>query len=385
MEIFRQAYEWLLAQGGIFGLIVMLAALVTFFIQLWYYMRVYGRIPSLRDKRRENEGEPGGVSVIIPLRDTDYGFIEETLPLILEQNYEEMEVVLMDLADDSDFSFTLSMLSEHNPKIKIVKLTGAPMKKMSNKMLLNVGIKGARYENMVFTTSACRPVSERWITAMARGFLRGDVVIGYCGLDARMKNGKGWARVERVAWSARWLGAALRGRAYRGTICNMGFTKRAYFDNNGFNHLNMNIGEDDLFVQKMMRNSKVSVVSAGKASVRQTIWGGWYKDKKLAGATFPFYPFRVRAYIGSELWSRALFFASIVIMLIIMPFQFKIGAAGLLVLRYVFVAWEMSRVCRRLSEKGLGTIYFIYDLAAPIFEAWLAVARRIRRPEGLWR
>ena len=375
----------MLAQGGVTGLIVMIAALVTFFIQLWYYMRVYGRIPSLRDRRRENEGEPGGVSVIIPLRDTDYGFIEETLPLIMGQNYDEFEVVLMDLADDPDFSFTLGMLSEHNPKIKIVKLTGAPMKKMSNKMLLNVGIKGAKYENMVFTTSACRPVSERWLTAMARGFLRGDIVLGYCGLDPQMKNGRRWARMERVAWSARWLGAALRGRAYRGTICNIGFTKTAYFGNNGFNHLNMNIGEDDLFVQKMKRNSKVSVVSAGKSSVRQTMWGGWYKDKKLASATFPFYPLGVRAYIGGELWSRAFFFASVVVLIIIMPLKFKIAAGGLLILRFVLVSWEMSRVCRRLSEKGLGAAYLIYDLAAPVFEAWLAVSRRIRKPEGLWR
>ena len=60
--------------------------------------------------------------------------------------------------------------------------------------------------------------------------------------------------------SADWLARAVRRRAYRGTLHNFGFTKRIYFGANGFSHLNMNIGEDDLFMQKVMTRDNVSVI-----------------------------------------------------------------------------------------------------------------------------
>lgn len=385
METFREIYGWLLAQGGIPGLVAMIVIVAAFFLQLWYYGRVYGRIPLSRSGVPGEDGGPEGLSVIITLRNADYNFLDNTLPAILGQDYAKFEVVLVNLTGDADFTYSLSVIEEHNPRVHIVKLTGEPAKKMSNKMILNVGIKGARYDNFVFTTSDCTPVSDKWLAAMANGFRGGDIVIGYCGIEPGKGTGLRFARMDNVAWSARWFGAALRGRAYRGTASNFGFTRKIYFDNDGFNHLNLNIGEDDLFILKIRGKGAVVPITAGKASVRKTVWGGWYKDRKLSGSTFRFYPSGLKVYIGAELWSRALFFAAAGFLIAVTPVEVKAAAAALLLLRFLIASRVMRRICRRFSERGVMRMFPVYDLAAPVMEAWLMVSRRIKRPEGLWR
>lgn len=385
MEFLNEIWQWLVAQGGIPGVAVMGAMLVLFIIQLWYYVRVYGRISSRKPAGEAScDGSLPGVSVVIPLRNPDYPFLEDTLPLLLAQDLQEFEIVLMDMADDPDFSFSLTMVAEREARIHITKLTGAPVKKMSDKMALNVGIKGAKYDNLVFTTVECRPVSDKWLLSMAQGFAGADVVIGYCGLE-RKSSGGAWARLECVQWSSRWLGNALRGRPYRGTIHNLGFTKEAYYSHDGFNHLNLGIGEDDLFIQKLARDRKVAVVADGLFSVRRRLWGSWYREKKLSSATFRFYPSRVKLFIGTELWSRALFFAAAAWLIITMPFEVQAAGAAFAVIRLT-VAWvETGRAARRLGERGFMWLFPVSDLFTPLFEAWLSVSRSFKKHEGLWR
>ncbi|MFR0765261.1 MAG: hypothetical protein ACLSHL_15840 [Alistipes communis] len=93
------------------------------------------------------------------------------------------------------------------------------------KLALTVGIKACAYEHIVFTTTDCYPSSDKWLSLMAKGFINGDIVIGYCGIEP----GKGLAnrlmRCSRLAGSVRWLSAATRGRAYRGIAGNIGYTK----------------------------------------------------------------------------------------------------------------------------------------------------------------
>lgn len=75
-------------------------------------------------------------------------------------------------------------------------------------MALNVGIKSAHYEHLVFTSTDAVPQSDRWLALMAKGFTRGEIVVGYCG----MEYGKGFTpymmRVWRMMHSANWIARA---------------------------------------------------------------------------------------------------------------------------------------------------------------------------------
>lgn len=357
-------------------------------VQFHYYIFTYGRIPGYKNNRRaaEMEDEPP-VSVVVPLFSEDYSFVEERLPLILAQNYPDFEVVIVYVGHDSDFYEDLARLKQSFPQITTTKIQLDPRFPISRKMALNVGIKSAHYECMVFTSTDAVPQTDRWLSLMAKGFMRGEIVVGYCGVERRKGFANYMMRTGRMMQSAAWIARAVQRRAYRGTLHNYGFTKRIYFGANGFSHLNMNIGEDDLFMQRVMTRDNVSVILSPRATLREKTWGGmgwWMSQLRYYGSAFRFYPQAVRTYVGWELWSRVLFFATAVCALAVMPLEYKIAALTLVIVRYVAVALEVRRVARRLGEDGIMGRYFIYDLLSPLWAAVLWVML-LRRDDRVWR
>lgn len=383
-----QFFDTFLACYGWEGAALAAALLLMFGMQLHYYLGVFGRIAGFRNNRRmaRLEAEPP-VSVIIPLFSEDYTFIEERLPLILAQSYPDFEVILVYVGQDTDFYEDLMQLRHSFPQISTTKILLDPRFPISRKMALNVGIKSAHYEHLLFTSTDAVPQTDRWLALMAKGFTRGEVVLGYCGVERTKGLANYLMRAWRMMHAAGWIARAVRGRAYRGTLHNFGFTKSLYFGANGFTHLNMNIGEDDLFMQKVMTRDNVSVILSPRASLREKTWGGlrgWFAAERYFGSAVKFYPPAVRRFLAWEPCSRLLFFAAAVCALAVMPAEYKIGAAVLVAVRYLMVALEVRRVARRLGETGIAGRYFLYDLLSP----WLTLllgAALLRKDDRVWR
>lgn len=383
-----QLFEQILSCYGWEGAALAGATLLMLGVQLYYYIFVYGRIPGYKNNRRPQtmDREPP-VSVVVPLFSEDYSFVEERLPLILAQNYPDFEVVIVYVGHDTDFYEDLVRLKQSFPQITTTKIHLDPRFPISRKMALNVGIKSAHYECMVFTSTDAVPQTDRWLSLMAKGFMRGEIVVGYCGVE----RGKGFSNYMMRAWrmmhSADWIARAVQRRAYRGTLHNYGFTKSLYFGANGFSHLNMNIGEDDLFMQRVMTRDNVSVILSPRASLREKMWGGmgwWTSQLRYFGSAFRFYPRAVKTFVRWEIGSRVLFFATVVCALAVMPPEYKLAALLLAVIRYVVVAFEVRRIARRLGEGGIAGRYFIYDLLGPLWAAALG-AMLLRRDNCVWR
>ena len=381
-------FEQILVSYGWEGLALAGMLLLMFGVQLYYYIFVYGRISGYKNNRRRVtlEQEPP-VSVIVPLFSEDYSFVEERLPLILAQAYPDFEVVIVYVGHDTDFYEDLTRLKQSFPQITTTKIHLDPRFPISRKMALNVGIKSAHYEHLIFTSTDAVPQTDRWLSLMAKGFMRGEIVVGYCGIE----RGKGFAnyliRTWRLMHSAAWIARAVRRRAYRGTLHNFGFTKRLYFGANGFDHLNMNIGEDDLFMQRVMTRDNVSVILSPRATLREKTWGGlgwWMSQLRYYGSSFRFYPQSVKTYVRWELGSRVLFFLTLLCALVVMPVEYKLGAVLIALVRYGFVLFGVRRVARRLGEEGVLGRYFLYDLLSPLWSAILGV-QLLRRDGRVWR
>ena len=381
-------FEQILVSYGWEGLALAGSILLMFGVQLYYYIFVYGRIPGYKNNRRAAilDREPP-VSVIIPMFSEDYTFVEERLPLILAQAYPDFEVVIVYVGHDTDFYEDLMRLKQSFPQITTTKIHLDPRFPISRKMALNVGIKSAHYEHLLFTSTDACPQTDRWLSLMAKGFMRGDIVVGYCGVERRKGFANYLMRTWRMMHAADWIARAVRNRAYRGTLHNLGFTKSLYFGVNGFDHLNMNIGEDDLFMQRIMTRDNVSVILSPRATLRERTWGGlgwWMSQLRYYGSAFRFYPRDVKSYIRWEPVSRSLFFVTVICALAVMPLEYKLGALLFLLLRYGIVVWEVRRVARRLGEEGILGRYFLYDLLSPLWAAALALTL-VRRDERVWR
>ena len=149
----------------------------------------------------------------------------------------------------------------------------------------------------------------------------------------------------------------------------------------------MNIGEDDLFLQRILHDDNLSVVLSPRASVVQNVWGGlgwWTRQRRFYGAAWCYYPLAVRNFIRWEQGSRLLFFLAAATAIVIMPLEYKLAAAVLVLLRYGIVLCSIWRITKRLGEKGLRGAYFIYDLLSPFYEMLVALLC-LRRDDRVWR
>ncbi len=380
-DTFLSCYGW--EGAALAGILLLLL-----FIQLYYYIFSFGRLPSYKNNRRPTvrKKEPP-VSVIVPMFAEEYTFVEERLPLLLAQNYPAYEVVIVYVGQDNDFYEDLLRLKNSFPQIYTSKILLDPRFPISRKMALNVGIKSAHYDCMIFTSTDAYPTSDRWLSYMAKGFQRGDIVLGYCGLEREKGLKSRFMRTWRMMHSVPWIARAIGTRPYRGTLHNLGFTKTIYFAANGFGHLNMNIGEDDLFMQQVMTRNNVSVVLTPRATLREKMWGGigwWFDRLRYFSSAEHFYPQAVRNYLHWEVGSRVLFFVSAICALAVMPLEFKIAAAVLLLLRFITVLVEVRRIAKRLGETGLLFGYFLYDLFSPCWSFVLTLSL-LRKDARVWR
>ena len=385
MERLSSAYAYLWETCGPWGIALLACMIILFFVQFWYWVGYYGRIPSYRNARAGDARPP--VSVALVVHEPDYDFLENGLPVLLGQEYDDFEIIVTDLSGDVEFGEALAVIAEHNPRFNVTRMVRDARFPISDKMAFNVAIKAARYDNILLTTVDSRPASLQWIARMARGFDGAGIVIGYCGMEGASAFSSRLIRLDNAARAIRWLSAAMHGKPYRGTLQNIGFTKALYFGNGGFNYLNMNIGEDDLFMQKVMTRDNVSVILSPRASLREKTWGGmgwWMSQLRYYGSAFRFYPQTVRNYIQWELGSRSLFFLTVVCAAAVMPFEFKIAALALLVIRFLIVAIEVRRIARRLGESGMMGRYFVYDLLSPLWALALSVML-MRKDDRVWR
>lgn len=392
MEFFDLFYNALITNGVLvrniaLGLLGVMG--VCFCIQLWYYLGVYGGLPRFRNNRGvRTEITPPPVSVIVVVRENNYYFVENGLQKLLDQAYHQFEVVVVDCSYDEEIAEMLSDIRTRYEHMHLTQIKATHNHDHSIKLAITVGIKAARYEHLLLTTADSYPTSDKWIALMAKGFITGDVVLGYCGIERQRGLANRLMQCSRLATSVRWLSAAIRGHAYRGISHNLGYTKSLYFSHKGFNHLNMNIGDDDLFIRRIVSRNNVSVVMNPNATVRQIPYGGlgwWTRTRKYFSHAFRYYPSGVRLTIGAELWSRLLFFASAIAAMAVLPLLWLAVPVFFLLLRLLIVTTKMKRIARRLGERKLMWAYVLYDLYAPLTEAGMALSRRLRPNRAIWR
>ncbi len=382
LDTITEHYGW---QGAALAAII----ITLFCIQLYYHLFAYGRIVRFRNSRRKKrlDAEPP-VSVIIPMFSEDYDYLDERLPRIFAQEYAApFEVVIVYIGSDGDFFEELTRLRLMHPNLTATKIEYNPRFPISVKMALNVGIKSAHHEHIVTTTTDAAPVTDQWLAMMGKAFMRGEIALGYAGVDPAAGIANYLMRMSQLQCSIYWLSQAVARRAYRGTRHNLGFTKSLYFGSKGFTHLNMNIGEDDLFIQKIATPKNVSVALTPKAVVSRRTWGGlgwWIGRLRHYGSAYRLYPVGVRNAIEWDLGSQSLFFLTVATAAAVMPVEFKAAALALLLARYAVVAARIQSIAERAGEKGVVLRYFIFDLLNPLLMLCVRIAL-LRKDKSVWR
>ena len=363
---------------GDFGIVLGAIILVLFIIQISLHLGIFGRIASFRlmNKKQIRDKEPG-ISVVVSLFAEDANYLDSSLTSLLTQDYSEFEVVVVYVGNSDDFFADIKSLKRLYPHLTPVHIDYSPHYPVSTKIALNVGIKSAKYDFVITTSSDATPLSERWLSLLAKGFMYGDIVLGYSGIAPQSGFANFIFREYQFNDSIAWLSSAIRNRTYCASRNALGFKKSLYFDVRGFNHLNMNVGENDLFVQQIATRDNVSVVLSPRATCTERTWGSWswwWQRTKLLHTTHRYYPKGAMAASTAELLIRSLFFASVITALVLMPWEFVVAALIVALLRYFIVMFVAIRNARRLGESGLIALHFIYDIIEPALRFTIALS-----------
>ena len=348
-------------------------------IQLLYlfiiYNAVHRRNVADRKGKLQSVGQQQGVSVIIVASDNE-DQLAKNLPRILSQDYPDYEVIVVDDNSKDDTKELLKHLSKQYPHLYSTFTSDSVRYISHNKLALTLGIKAAQKEWILFTDPDCYPTSDQWISRMARHFTDStDVVIGYSNYE-RKPGFSNWCYMyDTLLQQLRMLGITIRRRGYMGIGRNMAYRRELFFQHKGYSsHLNLQRGEDDLFINEHVPACRITAEVSAEATVRCTSANTytWTVDKlsrlftrsKLRG---------IAPYLLSfETLSRLLYYTAIVVGIVygITQHQWTTLAIciALWLLRFICQLIIFHKSSHDLGERRYNVSLPFFDLLHPLWE-----------------
>lgn len=375
-------YSW---QGtALIGAIILL-----FVVQFYYYAIHYNRISRFRLlRRRKITADNPPISIIVVVRGENEDFLTDECPALLSQQYDEFEVIVVYIGGDLDYYAELQLLKERHSNMRLTKVGGNDRLYITTKQALNIGIKSAQYDHLLFTTTGSHPLSDEWVAYMAKGFERNKIIVGPMIPAFEEDTTKSYLmRMTEFHRQRNAMAATVNGKLYYAPRCNFGFTRDLYESTRGFTHLNLDSGENDLYLQQLARHAQPAAVMSRRSTVadeRDMSWHEWVEGMRYNNITTRYYPTNVTQNIRREFGSRILLFICAIVAIVIMPIEVKIGVAALLLLRYLIVIWSTRRAARKLGERGVAMRYWMFDIVGPAIEYIISLKRHDGKAK-VWR
>ncbi len=157
--------------------IVFLVFCSAVLIQLLYLFIFHFRLLIYKPKPKELVSFP--VTIIVCARNEEDNLFHN-LPKILEQDYPEFEVIVVNDQSVDDSRHIIKAYQEKYPNLKLIELEKNKHRKFGKKVPLTIGIKGAQYEHLVMIDADCYPDSNQWLKHVVSNYTQEkEIVIGY--------------------------------------------------------------------------------------------------------------------------------------------------------------------------------------------------------------
>jgi biofilm PGA synthesis N-glycosyltransferase PgaC len=371
---------------SLFLLVVFSVFAVSTAIQIYYYLRFYLAVSLYRQPAVNTVKEP--VSVIICARNEAEN-LTKFLPSVLEQNYPDYEVIVVnDCSEDDTYAVLGSFLLRY-PHLKISTISKDPRFTHNKKFAQFIGIKAARNDLLLFTDADCRAESEFWIEGMASRFNdKTDFVLGYGGYLRKKGILNKYIRYDAFMIALQYLGMAIRGIPYMGVGRNLAYRRSLFFAKKGFGtHTHVQSGDDDLFVNLNAKGSNTSVEFRKETHTRSEPCARlkqWTSQKKRHFTTAPYYKLRDKIRLFTEPAFRILFYISFAILASTTSlWQPALVIFGIRLIIQVIVI-VIGR--RRLNEPGIIVYSLFFDIFSPLINGILYLSNTGNRSgKHIWK
>ncbi len=319
-------------------------ALWQIIFHYYYFLKIY----RFKSKVPDPEFCPP-VSIVICAKNEKEN-LRENLSAILEQDYPDFEVVVVNDASWDGTDEILKYFEEKYPHLKIVEVREDIKRIDGKKFPLTMGIKAAKNELLLLSDADCKPVSNDWIRWMIAPYENEkiELVLGY----SPYQNGFGllnlFIRAETSLTAMLYFSFALARKPYMGVGRNLSYKRSLFFKHKGFaSHHHIPAGDDDLFVRDSATAYNTAVVLHPNARILtkpKNKVAKWIKQKRRHLFVGKFYNPNIKRSLSAFSFSHFFFWTFIFCLLALSNHHWLtlgiIGAKWILQWPVVFLAFK---------------------------------------------
>lgn len=323
--------------------------LLAWLVQL-YYLFVYflkGTKPRIGTEKKKP-----GVSVIICSRNEERNLMEH-IPIIMEQDYPNFELVVVNDSSWDDTEAILKAMQVRYPTIRVVNLDEEKQNMQGKKFALTLGIKAAKYDLVVLTDADCAPLSNQWLSGIVAQFNEGKEIV--LGVSLFHKH-PGWLnkiiRFDALMAATHYIGFAQNGKPYMGVGRNLAYHRDLFFKVGGFkSHYSIASGDDDLFINQVAtaKNTSVAILQEQQTiSEPKKTWQTWFTQKRRHYSTAPYYKQEHKRMLA--LWPLSFLVMWVVFVASIFLHKLLLIVGSMLFVRYVLQVTILHKISKRMAQ-----------------------------------
>ena len=342
-----------------------------------------------RNARPKLDEELEPVSIVLCARNA-YEYLIELIPVLLNQNYPDFEIVVVNDCSDDDTEEYLKNLERLEPRIKPVQLKQHLNFFNGKKFPLSMGIKSAKNDIIVLTDFNCMPANDQWLRSVVNCYSHNtEIVIGYSPFVQKKSTLNRLMRFDSLQNGLLYLSAALNRHAFMGVGRNLSYRKELFYRNKGFiSHYTTSVGDDDLFISQVATKKNTEVLIDPENVILTTPTDSfriWMRQKSSRYSTVSKYNMRARFSLSMFHASGLLFYLSFIALLFMRP-AFSITNGGALYIPILAVLFLLrlgsqyiiySKAAKHLGEKGLLAGLVAYDFLFAFLSPWLRLMGRM--------
>lgn len=328
-----------------------------------------------KQKSEQSAHSTPGVSVVM-VAHNEGKYLRENLVYLLEQDYPDFEVVVVDYKSTDDTKFVLQVCGQNYPNLTSVSMPEDVNMYQGKKLPLSIGIKSAQNDIILLVEADSRPVGFSWIREMVEPYLekKTKIVLGYSGISHEKGLLNMLEQYDNLCYSAGYLSRALSGRATTGVGRNLSYRKQFFFSKGAFtSHYKEEFGADDLFVNQNADEQNTKVVFGPESRVEMEArksFGQWHLMRKHREATFRLHPASEQIRRMLYPLGVAVFYGSLAALLALgFPWYLPVGV---MVLKFVWQIISFLKLCGQFEVKLVGWF-------SPLFEIYFLFANTILR------
>lgn len=321
------------------------------------------------------------VSIVVCARN-ESNSLQQLIPLLMDQDHEEFEVVVVNDRSDDDTWEILQWMKPNFPRMRPVNIQADEKFSYGKKIALGVGIRSAKHRHVILTDADCMPVGRDWVSTMCAGFRNGkQIVIAFSPYEKKQGFTNLMERFDGISKAVQYISFAQAGFPYMGVGRNLGYTQDMFLSAKGpRRHQGLMSGDDDLFINEVARTRNTTAVADGRSfmTTRATPdLATWVRRKRRHYTTARYYRFGHQVLLMLLPLGRLLVWASIVALFVLG--RMELALVGLAVELCLFLPIRMQAM-RRLGAGGIMWITLPLEWLFLLLEPLLYLSTLLIKP-----